>query len=206
MKQIRTTEEIASIINQNGQAIIDNISYESIEVYSFLKAQFAASNVTENYLFQFVYRSFFRLDNAGLTPLFKTEYFKIMQEYRTKENFDFATILARLMGFVNFLERPTFQFSFTTKMQNMINNDKPIYDNEVAKVFLFNRPKPGLAFDEKLDIYLSQLQNIEQTYSTILANNSLKNVLTLFDKKFAHNNLGQIKKLDFIIWSAGKII
>lgn len=203
---MRTTEEIINLIENKAQEIIGNISNESIDVYNFLKTQFDNSNVTENYLFQFVYRSFYRLDNAGLTTQFKTEYFNLMQEYRQLDNFDFATILHRLFEIVNYQRQNTFQFSFVTKMQNTINNNKPIYDNEVAKVFSFNRPKLGITFNDKLDFFLNQLLIIDQTYITIIINNRLQNIITLFDNKFQLNNLGQIKKLDFIFWSAGKII
>jgi hypothetical protein len=203
---MRTTEEIINLIGNNTQAIIDNISNESIDVYNFLKTQFDNSNVIENYLFQFVYRSFYRLDNAGLTTQFKTEYFNIMQQYRQLDNFDFANILQRLFEIVNHQGQNTFQFSFATKMQNTIKNNKPIYDNEVAKVFSFNRPRQGASFNDKLDLFLNQLQQINQTYTTIIDDNSLENIINLFDNKFQQNNLGQIKKLDFIFWSAGKLI
>ena len=73
---MKTTEEIINLINNNAQAIVNNISHESIDVYNFLRTQFDITNVAENYLFQFVYRSFYRLDNAGLTAQFKTEYFR----------------------------------------------------------------------------------------------------------------------------------
>ena len=205
-KRMRTTEEIINLIDNNTQAIIGNISNESIDVYNFLKAQFDSSNVIENYLFQFVYRSFYRLDNAGLTTQFKTEYFNIMQQYRQLDNFDFANILQRLFEIVNHQRQNTFQFSFVTKMQNTIKNNKPIYDNEVAKVFSFKRPRQGANFNDKLDFFLNQLLLINQTYTTIIDNNSLQNIINLFDNKFQQNNLGQIKKLDFIFWSAGKLI
>ena len=94
---MRTTEEIIRIIESNSQKIEDKISKESIDVYNFLNLQFndKEKNIEKNYLFQFVYRSFYRIDNAGLTSEFKTEYFKILQEYRYTENFDFFNILKR---------------------------------------------------------------------------------------------------------------
>ena len=67
-------EYLIEFIENNSTEIIENIDFESIEVYNFLKSQFEMSNVTENYLFQFVFRSFYRLDNAGLTPKFKIEF------------------------------------------------------------------------------------------------------------------------------------
>ena len=203
---MRTTEEIINIIENNAQSIIDNIANESIDVFNFLRAQFAISDVTENYLFQFVYRSFYRLDNAGLTNQFKNEYFSIMQEYIQLDNFDFATILNRLFHIVNHKGQNTFQFSFVTKMQNTLYNDRPIYDNEVVKVFAFNPPRQSSTFNEKLEIYLTRLSIIEQTYNSINVNNRLQNIQNIFNNKFPLNDLGQVKKLDFIFWSTGKLL
>jgi hypothetical protein len=123
-----------------------------------------------------------------------------MQQHRQLDNFDFANILQRLFEIVNHQRQNTFQFSFATKMQNTIKNNKPIYDNEVAKVFSFNRPRQGASFNDKLNFYLNQLQQINQTYTTIIDHNSLENIINLFDNKFQQNNLGQIKKLDFIFF------
>lgn len=203
---MRTTEEIIHVINNNAQAIVDNISNESIDVYNFLKTQFDNANVTENYLFQFVYRSFYRLDTAGLTTQFKTEYFNILQEYRQLDNFDFSIILQRLFTITNHQGQNTFQFSFVTKMQNTIRNDRPIYDSEIAEVFSFRRPRQNLVFDDKLNIFLEQLTIIDDTYNTLIQNQNLIEIIALFDNKFANHNLQTIKIFDFIFWSAGKVI
>jgi hypothetical protein len=203
---VRTKEEIIYVIENNAQAIVDNILKESIDVYSFLKTEFENSNVTENYLFQFVYRSFYRLDNAGLTDQFKKDYFNILQSYRQLDNFDFSTILTRLYNIQNHQGQNTFQFSFVTKMQNTIYNDRPIYDSEVARVFSFRQPKQGIKFDDKLTFYLNQLEIIRNTYASLIANKNIQNVINSFDTKFYGNNLGEIKKLDFIFWAAGKVI
>lgn len=202
---MRTNDEITNLILNNSQEIIQNISTESIDVYSFLKAQFDNSNVIENYLFQFVYRSFYRLDNAGLTPQFKTEYFNILEEYRKYEIFDFEKILERLYNFKNHKGQNTFQFSFVTKMQNTIFNYKPIYDREVAEVFAFKRPLQK-QFRDKLNIFQEQLAIIDNTYNSLIVNQSLNDIIILFDIKFPNHNLEDMKKFDFIFWSAGKII
>lgn len=76
------TKKIIDFIEENSDEIVENIEFESIVTYNFLKKQFADFDVRKNYLFQFVYRSFYRLDNAGLTSEFKNEYFIILEEYR----------------------------------------------------------------------------------------------------------------------------
>lgn len=203
---MKTTEEIINLINNNAQAIVNNISHESIDVYNFLKTQFDNNNVTENYLFQFVYRSFYRIDNAGLTSVFKTEYFNILEEYRQLDNFDFAIILQRLYEIPNHRGQNTFQFSFVTKMQNTICNDKPIYDSEVAEVFSFTRPSHNLAFNDKVNSYLEQLNFIDNTYNFLIENRNLNGIIDLFGNRFPNHNLQTKKIYDFIFWSAGKVI
>ena len=201
---MKDLETIIEFIESNSTEIVENIETESIEVYSFLKEQFEKSNVTGNYLFQFVYRNFYRLDNAGLTSQFKTEYFKILEENRNNKIFHFDEILKRLYNFPNRKGQNTLQFSFVTKMLNTIDNKMPIYDSEVAKMFSVSRPN-STDFEKKLDLYLEQLNVIQESYEQIINHNKLPNVSQRFDEKFKSHNLDEMKKLDFIFWSAGKI-
>lgn len=201
---MKKLENIIEFIESNSTEIIENIESESVEVYNFLKEQFEKSNITENFLFQFVYRSFYRLDNAGLTPEFKTEYFKILEENRNNKIFHFDEILKRLYDFPNRKGQNTFQFSFATKMLNTIDNKMPIYDSEIAKMFSVSRPN-ATNFEKKLDAYLDQLNLVQESYQQIINHHLLPNVSERFDEKFKSHNLDDMKKLDFIFWSAGKI-
>jgi hypothetical protein len=198
------TKIISNWIEKHSKEIIENIEQESIDVYHFIKEEFVKSNANDNYLFQFVFRSFYRIDNAGLTPEFKKEYFNILEQYRNNNQFDFDKVLSRLFAFPNRKGQNTFQFSFVTKMSNTINDSMPIYDSEVAKMFSLSRPYQT-EFEIKLDKYLDQLDIIQKGYNQIIEQNLLPETIGLFDHKFVNNNLSEMKKLDFIFWSAGKI-
>lgn len=201
MKKIR---EITDWIEKNSTEIIENIDQESVDVYNFLRTEFEKSNVNENYLFQFVFRSFYRIDNAGLTLEFKKEYFKILEQNRSEKQFDFEKVLRRLFSFPNRKGQNTLQFSFATKLFNTIDDKMPIYDSEVAKMFSLSRPY-RTEFEIKLDKYLDQLNIIQKGYEQITDQDLLPKTIDLFDRKFEKNKLSEIKKLDFIFWSAGKI-
>lgn len=196
--------EISNWIENNRLQIIENIEQESIDVYNFLRNQFQNSNTTKNYLFQFVYRSFYRIDNAGLTPEFKTAYFELLEYYRDKEVFNFEDILSKLYSFPNRKGQNTIQFSFVTKMANTINEISPIYDSEVAKMFSLARPYQ-IDFYMKLDKYLDQLSEIQLGYELILEKKLLSNTISCFNDRFENNNIPEMKKLDFVFWSAGKV-
>ncbi|MBC7525075.1 MAG: hypothetical protein H7239_11630 [Flavobacterium sp.] len=191
---------------ENNSNIIKNIEFESIETYNFLKNEFIKTNVKENYLFQFVYRSFYRLDNAGLKQEFKVKYFEIFEEIRSQENINVKTILLELYQFpcVNPKIINSFQFSFTTKMLNMIDNNIPIYDSKVENVFNWKRFNEN-DFNMKFEFYSKRLNTIKETYNEIIEKKLLPKTMSEFDIKFKNHNLSDIKKLDFIIWSFGKI-
>jgi len=201
MEKIR---EISNWIENHSTEILENIDQESVDVYNFLKKEFNKSNVNENYLFQFVYRSFYRIDNAGLTPEFKKEYFKILEQYRNEKQFDFKYVLRRLFTIPNRKGQKTLQFSFVTKLFNTIDDSMPIYDSEVAKIFSLSRPYQS-EFEIKLKKYLDQHETIQKGYEQIIEQNLLPKTIGLFDQVFKDNKLSEIKKLDFIFWSAGKI-
>ena len=197
-------EDISYWIENYSSEIIENLEQESIDVYRFLKTEFENSDVTKNLLFQFVFRSYYRMDNAGLTPEFKHEYFKILEENRNEKQFDFKKILKRLYLIQNRKGQNTLQFSFATKLFNTIDDTLPIYDSEVAKMFSLSRPYQS-DFDIKLNKYLEQFDIIKNGYVQILKSNLIPKTNKLFDKQFANHGLTETKKLDFIFWSAGKI-
>jgi len=60
-----------SEIDGNAEPVVRAIGREAVDVYGFLSDQFTRGPVVGNHVFQFVYRSFYRLDSAGLTPEFK---------------------------------------------------------------------------------------------------------------------------------------
>lgn len=202
MKKI---EEIYNYININSDQIINNLKYESIDVYKFIQYEFLKGNIENNYLFQFVFRSYYRLDNAGLTEEFKREYFKLLEENRDKEIFDYEYALKRLYKIKNRKGQESFQFSFVTKLFNTIDNHMPIYDSEVVNVFGFSKYMQR-SFDVKIENYLNQLEAIKNVYHKIIDEGLLENTINRFNQKFIENNISEMKKLDFIFWSAGKIM
>jgi len=104
-----------------------NLNQGSIDVLKFLQSEFYKGDVSRNQLFQFVFRSFYRLDNAGLTPEFKKKYFELMESSRGKQLFDIKIILCELEKFPRTKEKKkgeekgSLQFSFATKLMNTID-------------------------------------------------------------------------------------
>lgn len=194
-------------INAHKNTILENLKSESITVYQFLQQRVEDGNndLTKDFLFQFVYRNFYRLDNAGLTDTFKTTYFKLMQEQRDKQVVDFEQVLWRLHKLETKKGVYSIQFSFTTKLFSTLNPNYPVYDQEVARMFNYRTIPIGTA-EVKIREYLTRYQQVQATYLQILQEGLLEELFAAFDAKYPGHQLSAVKRLDFIFWSAGKVM
>ena len=171
-KKITIIDLINEMISRSKE-IIKTLDHESIEVYKFLLSEFNKSDVRENLVFQFVFRSFYRLDNAGLSPEFKTRFFELMQENRDNKSIELEGILRELEKYPRIKEERTdekkgsFQFSFVTKLFNTINPEFPIYDSKVSKAIFGSSYSPTGTFENKLKVCSARHDVIKKTYSHI---------------------------------------
>lgn len=194
-------------INASSTQIIGNLQEESLAVYCFLHEQWEGQSAVDNKIFQFVFRSFYRLDNAGLTDEFKEKYFERLEASRSRQP-NIKSICMDLYGVRNRKGSESLQFSFVTKLANTVNASLPIYDSEVAKMYGYRAPLSGKPVDERVDHLLRFYSELSADYERIISDGSLDEIFQLFDKVFPRyaNTISQNKKLDFIIWSAGKLI
>jgi hypothetical protein len=182
---------------------------ESVAAYSFLQEEFSHGPVTENHLFQFLYRSFYRMDMAGLRSSFHKEYFRLMEASRGEKDLDLGALVWKLhKADFNQKPRPSIQFSFVTKLAHTVNpNVHPIYDSEIAKVFTFRQPQ-GTKPETRLERYLSFYTTLKSVYEEILHGEMLTDQIRTFCDQYVKpgETLPSMKIIDFIFWSAGKAI
>ena len=206
----KSYNKIIELIKNNKISIINNLDLESIEVYKFLVDRFKETeDISKDEVYKFLYRSFYRIDNAGLTKEFKNEYFKILQEYRTVSEYSDETIISianRLDKFLTKKNVKSFQFSFISKMLNTIDVNSPIWDSEVRLVFNFKTIKSTLPLDTKIKMAIEQLEYMKGEYKKIGSSNLLNEIIQELDEKYGTVNISFNKKLDFILWSCGKIM
>jgi len=199
--------DIPLTLSLNSEAIIDNLAQESIDAYIFLKDQFEATeDIRKNYFFHFVFRSFYRLDNAGLSNAMKLEYFNLMQELRNQDNFDFSLVCRRLYDIPNLKGQNSLQYSFATKMANMIAPHYPIYDSEVAAMFGFKAPYNYKNYDQRINEYSIFYSDMSEQYDTFSQDERLLSIFENF--AIQRDNvvgISAVKQLDFLMWSAGKL-
>lgn len=204
-------DEILPNIESHAKQIVDAIGREAVDVYGFLCDEFARQPVERNCVFQFVYRSFYRLDNAGLTDDFKKRYFELMEMERSRNSPEvdlnnLKKLVEDLRRIPNRKEQESLQFSFVTKLANTVNTEYPIYDAQVANAFNFHPPY-NKDFEIRLDRYMSFYKSLCDTYDTILRQLLLRESRRIFRETYLGptERIPETKVLDFVFWSYGKL-
>ncbi len=155
MSTNQTDEQVLDQIRSRGDAIKTLLTDEDVDVYLFLLNRFNASNmnVASDPVFQFVYRSYYRLDLAGLSKDFKRAYFQILSGASDVSNSDLKGMCRELVKYKNLKSQHSLQFSFATKLVAMVDPDLPIFDLYVGKTFGFANPGPSI--EKRLDILMA---------------------------------------------------
>ena len=152
--------EVVQELFSHHKEILKNINQESVDVYLWLKNEYKKGNIKDNTVFQFVFRSYYRLDNAGLGEKLKRKYFELLNR---KEN-KLETILHGLYIISTDNGNNTVQFSFATKLLHTIDNSKPIFDKEVSavihKAVIGNNGKEKRESAKRIYVYLENLYSI----------------------------------------------
>ena len=198
-------ENIVGFIVGSQDKIISNLNESSIAVYDFLAKEYSKGEIKYNLIFQFVFSSFYGLNNAGLIPEFKEVYFKLLDKNRDSSDLDFNPILNQLLEIENRKGQKSLQFSFTTKLFHTIDPNYPIYDAEIASLFDFRQPYHQKDINKKIKAYLDQYSQIKYTYDVLVSEKLIDSAIDLFQSRFSNYNIPLIKIIDFIFWSSGKL-
>jgi len=118
---------------------------------------------------------------------------------------DLKTILSELHKPLTKKGNHSIQFSFATKLLHTIDNSKPIFDKEIESV-TYSRPKHSDK-DTMIQSYIELYNNLERLNAELLKNNKIQMVISKFRFQFQvdKEKISNVKALDFIMWSLGKI-
>jgi hypothetical protein len=187
-------------IGLNISIYLESDDYElnkSIPIYCWLLKEFEDKSVPldTHYIFQIVFSSFYGL--RFQKKEWKKKYFSVMQKFREVENVAIETIILELHK----EESESIQFSFITKMLNLINQNNPIFDINVSRVL-----KLGEIDYKKKESVIDTYSNLFSVYKYLHNDSMMREYLTKFDNAFNAFNwkIGEVKKIDFLLWCAGK--
>jgi hypothetical protein len=177
-----------------------------VPVYLFLAERFRSTpDITGDLVFQFLFRSFYRLDNAGLTPEFKDAYFQLLQKHRTGRSPDPGEVCQELSRLKTRKKLKSLQFSFATKLVATIDPELPIYDSFVASLFGFRPPYYQRDPRKRLELLRDFYKRLTETCRWLSGQPELRAINEAFARQEQEwGKLPSLKQLDFILWAAGK--
>lgn len=198
-----STELIAQKTIEMEDSIISKISYTDLAVYKFIQEQFESSDVSQNLIFQYVYCKYYTLDLQKVDELFIKGYFELMQSLKGSKNIDMESLLFKVYGIETKREKKL-HYSFTSKLAHTIDNNIPIWDSRIAKVFNLNLTSVkdnGVNGDN----FCSIIETLQYEYNKLISESMISSAISKFDSKFGELKISDIKKLDFLFWSLGKL-
>jgi hypothetical protein len=201
----REALDLAPLVSQ-GRAVVDAIGPRSVERYIQIRRTYLETNVSESPDFQSAFRLFYRLDNAGLTPEFKDQYFELMEAARDSAP-NLRSLALALYAFPNRKGQRSLQFSFVTKLANTIDPTCPIYDSWVAALCGFRPPMCGLEVEDRIDRLLEFHGWLGKSYDQALSAGAIGGMIDRFRRIYSANDemVPEAKVVDFICWSAGRM-
>lgn len=207
---MRNLIELSKWVNDNSVKIIKLIPQKGVNNYLTIGEYFLKGNVKNNKEFHNIFKSFYGLNIAHLTQQFDDSYFTKFDKYRgqiiTEETIN--SFLKEWYDIPNSRECNTVQFSFLSKLLHTIDNDKIIYDKWVRILFGLKDVSSikGLSFQEKVNIYYEQYQQLQNAYKVLIDSGDLDSLIVKFEKSFPQSiGISKVKKIDFIFWKAGKL-
>ena len=151
--------------------------------------------------------AFFRFYGIGrfTSDVFEEKFYCELKRLRGKKFNYSRKFTEELTEKLSDSEKGKIQFSFVTKLLNIINDEEyPIYDSNVMAAFGFFRGN-NKSTDDKLAEYIEQYEVIRNIYDGLLDN--CKNIIGNFRQIFPQSgNLSNMRILDIIVWKIGEEI
>jgi len=201
-------EVLGTLLEFRDEAVAA-LDREAAPVYRFITSRLAnTSDVSTDPVFQFVFRSYYRLDNAGLGEKFKVEYFRLLQQQRgCQQPIALHDVCHTLAQYETRRQKQSLQFSFATKLIATLDPEMPIYDSYVASVFGFNPPYHVKDFSRRLGRFVIFYEELCTTCRWLTAQTEFVSI----EEAFAVTNeewyqLPKMKRVDFVLWATGKAI
>jgi hypothetical protein len=204
---MRSDVDLLDSLLQSQGVIIETLRQEEIDVYLFLADRYqATSDIRTDHIFQFVFRSYYRLDNAGLTDAFKDLYFETLAECRKGSRIELPLLCRRLYDIPNRKGQKTLQFSFATKLVSMADKELPIFDLYVAKAYRFVAPQTDRGLDARIEAYMTFYEHLRTSANWLKQQPDYCRFLdNVGNARRGWERLTEARKTDFLLWTAGKV-
>lgn len=195
--------DVIDLIKGHKEEIFNKLSKDkrSFNYYNYILTEFKTDNIINNDEFKRIYIRFYVLNAGGLGQKLIDRYFELLQNRET----DLKNILSELSKTPRLNGRPAILLSFASKLIHTIDNNQPIYDSRVAKIFNIKLDYNIKDINERINDRLAAYNLLKKKFGEILANQEIREIIEDFKKRL-RISIGNVKILDFILWKLGDII
>jgi len=193
----KKAEYIVEQLNKKGKILFGKITDKAVKKYVCLKCDYAANKV-QTECFHKEFRSFYGMIFWSRKRL--EYYFKMMTD---KEKI-LKKVLDALYQVPKGNGNKCVEFSFATKLIHTVDNNKPIYDSNVANVL--EKRVRGNTGGERIEFCLEIYEFLEKLHQILLKEKTVKKLISVFRKQHKINsiNMSDVKILDFLLWALGR--
>ena len=194
------TSEIVKLIKRRKDIVFRKLKEdkESLDSYIFISSEFKKGNIRTNVRFCQKYKEFYVMTAAGLTQTFFDKYFQLLEDRET----DLRKILRALSRIPRRKGDYAVELSFATKLIHTVDNNSPIFDSNVAKVFGLTL-KPIKDLDRKIEDRVHTYELLKSKFKMLLKNPEIQEIISDFKERLGVN-INDVKMLDFILWKLGE--
>lgn len=183
----------------------NEITKETILPYIELKNLFISVAQDTRPKFEKVFRKYYGMNSAGLSQEFFEAFFKNMYKLKSGTNSPKGKVLLEELFKIKRKKGDhSMQYSFVSKMLNLLDEDHPIIDKHVKKILKIKPLLKG-SNEEKLKWYEETVEKIRHEYAIFLKVPAIRAALGELERRIQEiKPLSSTRKLDFLLFYAGK--
>jgi len=147
------------------------------------------------------YKTFWRLNGAGLSQAYCHAYFEFLQGGLNNNVLHLNILAHELYQIPINTNRQALQFSFCTKLCHMLNREIPIYDSRIRIFYNFAEPLRQLPVLQRIAGYVQFHQFLINEYNRVLNEGLLAPSIQTFRQHLDPQHFTDIKVIDSLIWA-----
>jgi hypothetical protein len=190
------------LINSNVTQLLGTVNRSDVDPYIWMTRELHNRDVSHDQEFQREYCKYWALNGAGLGQPFRSAYFSLLEQAKcAPERASVEGITRTLYETpINAKVEKAMQFSFASKLVQMINPSLPVYDRMVESFYFLPRSYAGTA-EKKLANLLRSYQFLVSEYDRILRKGLLALAIEELRRRLQlQADYSDQKIIDTLIW------
>ena len=193
-------------LDRYSQRIIELLFAGAIHTTCYLTETSANEDIRTNTVYKHIFKRYYGLNFAGLTPEFYEEFFEQLVIAKNK-GFDIFRIAAALKAIKNKKDQESLQFSFISKIGATVDPRLPIYDSRIVQIFGLSNRNGIKGHDNKLAILTDDYKVLKDKINRLLNEQQMNRLISEIEQKMGAigYSLPEERICDLILWGYHQI-